>query len=183
MLFLPYSNGRKKLLPIKEIPKPLLRNLSPTTLIYCSDMMRITLLILGNIDTICLAYTMAKNATQYLPMHCYFPLLWWCSLKREIPYDDVLWKRSFLRLLITSSSLSASLGTLDWRKWQEFSTDYLSQKSEKSTIHKLLFTITVHYSLLLFMVLFTLKFCLFKGGCPLKATIGQYKIMLKQDNW
>ena len=142
MLFLPYSNGRKKLLPIKEIPKPLLRNLSPTTLIYCSDMMRITLLILGKIDTICLACTMAKNATQYLPMHCYFPLLWWCSLKREIPYDDVLWKRSFLRLLITSSSLSASLGTLDWRKWQEFSTDYLSQKSEKkkSTIHKLLFT-------------------------------------------
>ena len=85
MLFLPYSNGRKKLLPIKEIPKPILRNLSPTTLIYYSDMMRITLLILGKIDTICLACTMAKNATQYLPMHCYFPLLWWCSLKKEFP--------------------------------------------------------------------------------------------------
>ena len=67
MLFLPYSNGRKKLLPIKEIPKPLLKNLSLTILMImnCLAMMRTTLLILEKIDTICLACTTAKNATMF----------------------------------------------------------------------------------------------------------------------
>ena len=67
MLFLPYSNGQKKLLPIKEIPKPLLKNLSLTILMItnCLAMMRTTLLILEKIDTICLACATAKNATMF----------------------------------------------------------------------------------------------------------------------
>ena len=67
MLFLPYSNGRKKLLPIKEIPKPLLKNMSLTILMItnCLAMMRTMLLILEKIDTICLAYATAKNATMF----------------------------------------------------------------------------------------------------------------------
>ena len=60
------------------------------------------------------------------------------------------------------------------RKWQKNFSWILSQKNGKNTIHfscsqitihGLLFTDTVHF--LLFMTLFTLKFCLFKGGCPL----------------
>ena len=67
MLFLLYSNGRKKLLPIKEIPKPLLKNLSLTILMImnCLAMMRTTLLILEKIDTICLACVTAKTATMF----------------------------------------------------------------------------------------------------------------------
>ena len=87
MLFLPYLNGQKKLLPIKEIPKPLLRNLSPTTLMTknCSDIMRTTLLILRKIDTICLTCTMAKNATMFTywwNSTIVFHLWWWCFEKK-----------------------------------------------------------------------------------------------------
>ena len=38
-------------------------------------------------------------------------------------------------------------------------------KKKKFTIHLSLFIITIHP--LLFMTLFILNFCLFKGGCPL----------------
>ena len=71
------------------------------------------------------------------------------------------------------------------------SSEVFISKSGKNTIHfavhRLLFIdycsrITVHRllfmdycSLLLFMTLFTPKFCLFKGGCPLNLRASQAK--------
>ena len=42
---------------------------------------------------------------------------------------------------------------------------HFGDKKEKFIIHLSLFIVTIH--LLLFMTLFTLNFCLFKGDCPL----------------
>ena len=53
---------------------------------------------------------------------------------------------------------------------KSLATDVLKTKV-KISLFTILFTITVHHSLLLFMVLFTPKFCLFEGGCPL--SLGQ----------
>ena len=70
-----------------------------------------------------------------------------CLLTNEIPLlhyttnDDVL-RRRFPRLLVTPSSLSASFG-------QDSFAEILKTKGE------IYYSLTVHYSLLLFMALFT----------------------------
>ena len=96
-LFLPYSNGWKKLLPIKEIPKPLLKNLSLTILMItnCLAMIRTTLLILEKIDTICLACATAKNTTMFTYWwNSTINFLWyWCSEKKILHVSQGFWSR------------------------------------------------------------------------------------------
>ena len=80
-----------------------------------------------------------------------------------------------------------SLNIISWRKGQKISADFKSKSGKNTvhfycsqitihrllftdyyswiTVHRLVFTDTVHF--LLFITLFTPKFCLFKGGCPL----------------
>ena len=89
---------------------------------------------------------------------------YWNLLKKKSGLHDI----PFVMLLLTM------FGPRKRQKVQKF----LIQKVEKTlftfTVHGLLFmdyysqiSIHWHYSLLLFMTLFTPKFCLFKGGCPL----------------
>ena len=84
--------------------------------------------------------------------------LWWCSLKKEFPQTFGHLKLSF------SKSCHFKL-----KKMTRIYYWLLESKSEKIlfTDYCSLITVIVHYSLLLFMVLFTPKFCLFKGGWSL----------------
>ena len=88
------------------------------------------------------------HALVMLPLSCH-ALLWSC-------FHDLL---DFSMLLLTKSAPKTKIfsSTID--------SPCFGDKKEKFTIHQSLFTITIH--LLLFMTLFTLNFCLFKGGCPL----------------
>ena len=86
-------------------------------------------------------------------------------------------------VLVQKIPLAFSLSCFLWFFGKSDKLKILSQKVEKVlftdycspiTIHRLLFSyyyspiiVHSHCSLLLFMVLFTPNFCLFKGGCPL----------------
>ena len=91
-------------------------------------------------------------------------------------------KKRFLIMLLVM--LCSILSCFSWHillQGQEFWVPQLIPhvlgQKVKFTIHLSLFTITIH--LLLFMTLFTPKFCLFKGGCPLYFK--QVLVCLVQD--
>ena len=101
---------------------------------------------------ICLACTMAKMLQWWSSYYCFTPLFHAQMM--------MLWKRFFM-LLVISSLLSASFGSLDWRIRQGPYCYWFETKSEKSlftfyysliTVHRLLFTF--HCSLVLITTLF-----------------------------
>ena len=152
MLFLPYSNGRKKLLPIKEIPKPLWG-------IYHSQ--PLFPLWLGTVGTWWgwrpnLGENWYYLFSLYIGQKCYnasifthAPListtmmmffekrdsLWWCSLKNEFSQAFGHLKLSF------GKSWHFRL-----KKMTRICYWLLESKSGKSTIHRLLFTILFYCS-------------------------------------